>query len=252
MTNKQTFLADNLSFLSTQRGLSLIALAENTGIDPSTVYRLADPANSRQPRARTLRSLADYFHVEPFDLLEKDLRNPSFTKPNQEGLFGEGIPARKSAPLEKSELIPLVKITDADAIDPSVMCLFTNDYDAPAGLSGFAVEKWIHRPCGVEGADIIAFEIIGDSMAPKILNKDIVFISHFENAIFKNKPRSPFSGEYVFAKMSIDGRCVVGVRKVLINDFGETTLVAENPCFTGKTVSLLVPLGVVVGLCRAL
>ena len=36
MTNKQTFLADNLSFLSTQRGLSLIALAENTGIDPST------------------------------------------------------------------------------------------------------------------------------------------------------------------------------------------------------------------------
>ena len=125
MTNKQTFLADNLSFLSTQRGLSLIALAENTGIDPSTVYRLADPANSRQPRARTLRSLADYFHVEPFDLLEKDLRNPSFTKPNQEGLFGEVIPARKSAPLEKSELIPLVKITDADAIDPSVMCLFT-------------------------------------------------------------------------------------------------------------------------------
>lgn len=71
MTNKQTFLADNLSFLSTQRGLSLIALAENTGIDPSTVYRLADPANSRQPRARTLRSLADYFHVELLTCLKR-------------------------------------------------------------------------------------------------------------------------------------------------------------------------------------
>lgn len=49
MTNKQTFPADNLSFLSTRRGLSLMALAENTGTDPSTAYRPADPANSRQP-----------------------------------------------------------------------------------------------------------------------------------------------------------------------------------------------------------
>lgn len=127
MPTAPNYLASNISFLAAGDGLSLIDLASETGVDPSTVYRLADTNNSRQPRARTLRGIADFFHVDPFALLEQDLRTTTYAttkekpKPDALGDF---------SPFEKNERIPLIKITNPNAVDPRAYCLLLRRFRA--------------------------------------------------------------------------------------------------------------------------
>lgn len=248
MPTAPNYLASNISFLAARDGLSLIDLASETGVDPSTVYRLADTNNSRQPRARTLRGIADFFHVDPFALLEQDLRTTPYVntkekpKPDALGDF---------SPSEKNERIPLIKITNPNAVDPGLIACFSDDFGLPENIAGFVIERWICRPYGINGEFIVAFEMVGDAMAPTFLDKDILFISHFESSVFKDSPHQIVSGEYIFGKINIDGKTAITVRKTVRNDFGEISLIAENPRFTGSQASLLNSLGRVVGLSRS-
>lgn len=246
MTEKRNFLAENITFLSARTGISLITLADQTHVDPSTLYRLADPTNSRQPRARTLRSIADFFHVDPFDLLERDLREaPSPSKPISSQ--GESNP---EPPTVRTDLIPLVKFTDPTGFDPTIIPLFLDDFDSSSKVLGFNVEKWIHKPYGITGENLIAIEMTGDAMAPVIRHKDIVFISDFDRTVFEDKKNALHEGEYVLAKVELHGRPAISVRKAVLNDFGEITLMPENSAFAPQMARLINTLGKVVGISR--
>ena len=249
MTEKRNFLAENITFLSARTGLSFITLADQTHIDPSTLYRLADPANNRQPRARTLRSIADFFHVDPFDLLERDLREdpPSDSSTKPRASLGE---SRAEPPTVRADLIPLVRFTDPNGFDPAIIPLFLDDFDNSSKALGFNVEKWIHKPYGIAGENLIAIEMSGDAMAPVIRHKDIVFISDFDRTVFEDKQNALHDGEYILAKVELLGRPAISVRKAVLNDFGEISLIPENGAFVSQGARLINTLGKVVGISR--
>ena len=66
-------VAKNIEYLCQMRGISARQLAIDMKMSPSSMYRLVNPENTIEPRARTLRNIADYFKVDPIDLTAKDL-----------------------------------------------------------------------------------------------------------------------------------------------------------------------------------
>lgn len=229
MSQTVNFLADNITFLAGQRGLSLITLADKIGMDPSTLYRLADTENVRQPRAKTLRVIADFFQVEPFDLLTKDFREPPLVSSRSEtmtGLFGpiEGTETQDLPTRANSASLPLIHIRDADVFDPQCV-----DNPNPLfGSNGCTTIQRVPTPYGLDSDKVFALFMVGDAMAPNIYDGDLVFIEALPTACKDKELPQILSGRYVLAKVKIDNRTQVTVRKAFKNDFGEIVLSHTN------------------------
>lgn len=250
MSPKANHLATNISFLSARLGISLITVAEQTGIDPSTLYRLADPEASRQPRARTLRTLADYFHVDPVFLLTKDLRDmPVPSQPDDTYAPSKKSPDGAAKPQSAAGMIPVIRITDPEALDPSIVQLFTDDYEFTE-LLGFTVSTWIKSPHDLDGQSLIAYEMVGDAMYPTLQHGDLLFVAGFENAVFEDQPKAITPGDLALVKVKINTRVAVTVRRACRNDFEELVLCTDNPNFKHENPVLINTLGVVVGYYR--
>lgn len=87
-------------------------------------------------------------------------------------------------------------------------------------------------------------------MAPVIRHKDIVFISDFDRTVFEDKQNALHDGEYILAKVELLGRPAISVRKAVLNDFGEISLIPENGAFVSQGARLINTLGKVVGISR--
>lgn len=229
MSQTHNFLADNITFLASQRGLSLITLAEKIGMDPSTLYRLTDNENVRQPRAKTLRVIADFFQVEPLDLLAKDFREPPLVSNRSEklaSLFGPVATSQVQAPPTgvDSVLPPLININNADAFDPQ----FIDNHNPLFGSNGCDILQRVPTPHGLSSDKVFALLMVGDAMTPDICDGDLVFVETLPTACKDKDLPETLCGRYVLAKIKVDNRTVITVRKALKNDFGEIVLSYTN------------------------
>lgn len=252
MPNDNSFLADNISYLAGQQGLSLIALAEKISVDPSTLYRLADPANARQPRAKTLRVIADYFGVDPFSLTGKDLTTGAIharAPVKQSNLFAPESSRKQNS---YTGSLPLLRILNAELFSVKELHESLSAYSTYAPKRSFEVVREIPAPYGTDPERAFATEMVGDAMAPEIQNGDTLIVTELHDFPSQEDLHTAVYGRYVFVKMRLDTRTVVSVRKAIKNDFGELLVVSTNPDLLPLHTVVVELLGVVTGVYRAL
>lgn len=262
---KQNLVASNIKYLCQKRGLSLRELAAQIGMDPSTIYRLTDDDNPRTPQLRTLRSLADFFKVDPYDLsnlnfssrdFDKRIGNPTMLN------FMASFDRQISAPTAKDALIPLIKITDPTTFNAEVLSLWSDrlleEYEDPKAAErfGFYIEKWIRTPCNVTGKDLVAMEVKTNAMAPVLQKGDIVYVAGFENRVFRSTDLNIRENDIVVANVFID-ICeselpAIVIRRAVKNEAGTINLAAENPVWPCEFYIARSYLGKVVGVSRKL
>ena len=246
---KPNFTAENIAFLCERDGISPHKLSECVAIDSSTLYRLMDTQIRPNPRLRTLKALADYFHVDPYDLRQVDLRARSM----EEGAHQSDLFDFRSLPESKPQnLIPKITITDFELFDPEKLRTdlgeFTDELDKTRPL-GFIVSSWNSAPSELTSKNLISYEVVGSAMEPKFKDRDVVYVSKFDDCIW-GLGFDVKNGDCVLASFYDGTNPSVGIRSVAKDEFGRCWAVALNPAWLAARQPIRKILGKVVGVFR--
>ena len=232
---------NNLISLADQRGLSIRAISDGSGLPPSTLSRYVKKGPGARARTATIAAVAKFFDIPAEDLANKELFPPVSQAvlkrivPSSEQVSGisESLPEEPShfgtVPLFSSdELLTHV----AQSGDISI-----EDLDR--------VERMVVPPAFDDlqsNADLLAYRVQNDALHPVIPRGSIVYFRALE------KDETPPNGSYVIAQTRVLASEVhdfmgdapfVTVRKFSMDECYRTWLTATNPDFPEKEKTIL-------------
>lgn len=150
----------NIKHLMEREGIgSVTELSKKVRLQQSTLHRLLT-GEVKDPKYTTLKSLADYFHVSPIDLIERDLQ--ASAAQHAPGVTGE----LHSLVLHKVPVLGNTQLGHSG---------YWSDMQYPVG-NGDGFLRW--PSCD---RDVYALKCVGDSMMPRIKEGEFVIVEPNQN-----------------------------------------------------------------------
>lgn len=243
------YFCKNMQALMEKWGATPYTLAPYLGTEPSTIYRWINPEVANVPRSRMRVTIAEFFGVEPNELVDGliDVDSLAVKNPEQKGLVKRTYRGKR---------IPLVSLDDCLVI----AAMFDDDIGTEEqGLTPVAKE-WLPAAPGLEMPQdsLIALRMTGSAMAPTIQSGDLVYVHFMFGGDMTGSNGVEISeGDLVLAEPvtsdKLEDRGAV-IRKLVYGDNErDEWLAATNPDFPGtRTIKSNMVLGKVVAIFRKL